>query len=155
MAEEIVAGHLPMSNELAEELCALYAQMCHGDLTDQIGESIIGRLTEKFYPRKMLEVINLRSLRSNLRQHWSQLNGVTLNECVRMILTVLRRWRFFGAYIRHAHMKLHPDQKILIALNDQGIHLLDKQMVYLNGHTLKTHLGCDSLFSVSQVGKFW
>jgi hypothetical protein len=78
----------------------------------------------------MLDVVNIRSLRDNLRQHWSQLNGVTLNECVRMILTVLRRWKFFGAYIRTAQMKLHPDQKILIALNDQGIHLLsDKQMV--------------------------
>lgn len=27
MSEEIVQGHLPMSNELAEELCALYAQV--------------------------------------------------------------------------------------------------------------------------------
>jgi hypothetical protein len=130
MAEEIVSGHLPMSNELAEELCALYAQMCHGDLTEHTNDSVLDKLTERFYPRKMLEVINLRSLRSNLRQNWSQLNGVTLNECVRMILTVLRRWRFFGSYIRQAQMKLHPDQKILIALNDQGIHLLtDKQLV--------------------------
>lgn len=78
----------------------------------------------------MLDVANLRSLRVNLRQHWSQLNGITLNECVRMILTVLRRWRFFGSYIKPAQMKLHPDKKILIALNEQGIHLLtDKQMV--------------------------
>lgn len=47
-----------------------------------------------------------------------------------MILTVLRRWRFFGSYIKPAQMKLHPDKKILIALNEQGIHLLtDKQMV--------------------------
>lgn len=27
MAEEIVAGHLPMSNELAEELCALMVRI--------------------------------------------------------------------------------------------------------------------------------
>lgn len=27
MSDEIVQGHLPMSNELAEELCALYAQV--------------------------------------------------------------------------------------------------------------------------------
>lgn len=27
MAEEVVAGHLPLSNEFAEELCALYAQV--------------------------------------------------------------------------------------------------------------------------------
>lgn len=81
MSEEIVSGHLPMSNELAEELCALYAQMCHGDINDQISDQILDRLTERFYPRKMLDVINLRSLRANLCQHWAQLNGVNLNEC--------------------------------------------------------------------------
>ncbi|KAI6190189.1 hypothetical protein M3Y97_00089700 [Aphelenchoides bicaudatus] len=129
MAEELVAGHLPMSNELAEELCALYAQMCHGDINDQVSDQLLDKLTERFYPRKMLDVINLRSLRANLCQNWSELSGVSLNECVRTILTVLRRWRFFGSYIRQAQMKLHPDQKILIAINDQGVHLLtNKQM---------------------------
>lgn len=129
-----------MSNELAEELCALYAQMNHGDLNEQVSDQLLDRLTERFYPKKMLDVINLRSLRANICQHWAQLNGLNLNECkfpiihcifnffstsgVRMILSVLRCWRFFGSYIRQAQMKLHPDQKILIAVNDQGIHLL-------------------------------
>ncbi|KAI6213282.1 hypothetical protein M3Y94_00132100 [Aphelenchoides besseyi] len=130
MAEEIVADHLPMSNELAEELCALYAQMTHGDCcSQQPTDLMLDRLLERFYPRRMLEVANYRSLRANLRVHWEQLVGVSLGECVRMILAVLRRWRFFGAYICRSHLKLHPENQIWIVLNDQGIHLLsDKQM---------------------------
>ncbi|KAI6225155.1 hypothetical protein M3Y99_01369600 [Aphelenchoides fujianensis] len=147
MAEEIVADHLPTSNELAEELCALYAQMLHGDYALQKpADGMLDRLFERFYPHRLLAVQNARSLRANLRTHWEQLAGVSLAECVRMILAVLRRWRF----------RL-PDNQIWIALNDQGIHLLsDKQMDVLRSfpfHRLLNfgEMAGDFMITVSRV----
>ena len=50
-----------------------------------------------------------------------------------MILAVLRRWRFFGAYMAEARVKLHPTQRLLIAINEQGVHLLsDTQLVSID-----------------------
>ncbi|KAI6225488.1 Pleckstrin-like proteiny domain-containing family H member 1 [Aphelenchoides fujianensis] len=158
MAEEIVADHLPTSNELAEELCALYAQMIHGDYAQQKpADGMLDRLFERFYPHRLLGVQNARSLRANLRTHWEQLAGVSLAECVRMILAVLRRWRFFGSYVCRAHFKLQPDNQIWIALNDQGIHLLsDKQMDVLRSfpfHRLLNfgEMAGDFMITVSRV----
>ncbi|CAD5232293.1 unnamed protein product [Bursaphelenchus xylophilus] len=128
MAEEIVKGYVPMSNELAEEMTALYAQLCYGDIPPN-PETPLNRSLERFYPAKMLEVVNMRSLKASVEQHWRELNGVGLVECVKMLLTVLRRWKFFGAFIKTAKMKMHKGDPILIALTDQGVHLLtEKQM---------------------------
>ena len=78
----------------------------------------------------MLEVVNHRSLKETICQNWSQLNGLTLIECVRMILAVLKKWKFFGSYIKMGKLKMSNDKRIFIALTDEGIHLLtDKQLV--------------------------
>ncbi|CAD5223660.1 unnamed protein product [Bursaphelenchus okinawaensis] len=128
MAEEIVKGYVPMSNELAEEMTALYAQLCYGDIPPN-PETPLNRSLERFYPAKMLQVVNMRSLKASVEHHWKDLNGVGLAECVKMLLTVLRRWRFFGAFIKTAKMKMQKGEQILIALTDQGVHLLnEKQM---------------------------
>lgn len=104
--------------------------MCYGDLPGDPADSLFDTVLARFYPAKMLEVVNERSLRDSVAQHWTQLQGLSMAECVRMILNVLRRWRFFGAYIECARMKMHSDKRIFVALNDQGVHLLtDKQLV--------------------------
>lgn len=60
----------------------------------------------------------------NLEINWSQLRGTSAVDCIRMILVVLRKWRFFGSYITEARMKMRNDESLFIALNDQGVHLL-------------------------------
>ncbi|MFH4984642.1 hypothetical protein AB6A40_011351 [Gnathostoma spinigerum] len=50
---------------------------------------------------------------------------MAVSDCVRVILVVLRKWKFFGAYISEAKMKMRNDDKVFIALNDQGVHLLN------------------------------
>lgn len=104
--------------------------MVFGDAPLSSSDSCFEKVLSKFYPAKMLEVVNHRSLKETIFQNWSQLNGLLLMECVRMILAVLKKWKFFGAYIKSARMKMPNDQKIYIALTDEGIHLLtDKQLV--------------------------
>lgn len=134
MAEEIVKGYLPLSNELAEEMAALYAQLCHSDMPEN-SDLQVEKILEKFYPVKMLEVVNLRSLKASVAQQWAELRGIGLAECVRMLLAVLRKWKFFGAYVKTAKLKMHKSEQILVALTDQGVHLLsEKQMVSSDFH---------------------
>jgi hypothetical protein len=52
------------------------------------------------------------------------LQGLSGSDCIRIILGVLRKWRFFGTQIYEAGMKLKNDQKIVIGVNDAGVHLL-------------------------------
>ncbi|VDM48253.1 unnamed protein product, partial [Toxocara canis] len=124
MAGEIVAGRVPMSSELAEELAAVYAQMHYGDIGETVTEEQFRKVTTSYYPAKMLDIGCDRTLRLNIESHWMQLRGTSTADCVRMILIVLRKWRFFGAYVTEARMKMRNDEKIYIALNDQGVHLL-------------------------------
>ncbi|KAK0411757.1 hypothetical protein QR680_005825 [Steinernema hermaphroditum] len=129
MAEEITLGQFPMSNELAEEICALYAQMNFSDCSGTISDLQFAKLTARCYPKKMLEVACERTLRMNIQQNWNQLVGVTPLECVRMMLAVLRKWKFFGSYVKPAREKMNTSQLIYIALNDSGLHMLsNKQM---------------------------
>lgn len=104
--------------------------MCYGDTPPSSNDPQFDIILSKYYPAKMLEVVNYRSLKETVCHNWSQLNGLSLTECFRMILAVLRKWKFFGAYIKMARMKMPSDRKIFIALTDEGIHLLtDKQLV--------------------------
>ncbi|KAE9547497.1 hypothetical protein FO519_009291, partial [Halicephalobus sp. NKZ332] len=128
LAEEVVAGHLPLSNDLAEEICALYAQMCFGDPQRHSEEKLLDEVLAKFYPNKLLQVVNIRSLKQSVLDHWmNELKGVPVSECVRLILIVLRKWKFFGSYIKEAKLKIN-DKRIFIALNESGIHLLSDQL---------------------------
>lgn len=73
--------------------------------------------------------------RLNLETNWSQLRDTSTGDCVRMILVVLRKWRFFGSFITQARMKMCRDESLFIALNDQGVHLLTfRQLVSICFH---------------------
>ena len=128
LAEEVAEGHLPLSNDLAEELCALYAQLCYGDPQGQPDEKLLDDILSKFYPRRLLQVVNLRSVKNSVLNHWmNELKGVTVTECVRLILLVLRKWKFFGSYVKEARLKIN-DKRVFIALNENGIYLLSDQL---------------------------
>uniref|UniRef100_A0A7I4KCE0 Bm2554, isoform c n=1 Tax=Brugia malayi TaxID=6279 RepID=A0A7I4KCE0_BRUMA len=123
MASEIVAGRVPLSSELAEELAAVYAQLKFGDM-GTISDEQFREIITSYYPSKLLDVGCERLLRLNLETNWSQLRDTSTVDCIRMILVVLRKWRFFGSFITEARMKMRNDESLFIALNDQGVHLL-------------------------------
>ncbi|VDN06753.1 unnamed protein product [Thelazia callipaeda] len=123
MANEIVAGRVPLSSELAEELAAVYAQLKYGNM-EKIMDEQFREIITSYYPSKLLNVGSERLLRLNLEINWSQLHDMSSTDCIRMILVVLRKWRFFGSFITEARMKMRSDESLFIALNDQGVHLL-------------------------------
>ncbi|CEF70279.1 FERM domain and MyTH4 domain and Pleckstrin homology domain and Pleckstrin homology-like domain and FERM/acyl-CoA-binding protein, 3-helical bundle domain and FERM central domain and Band 4.1 domain-containing protein [Strongyloides ratti] len=128
MGEEIVKGQIPISNELGEELAALYGQMVFGDYTPPLNLQL-DEILDKFYPKKLLDVVCVRSLKVNILQKWIEFKELSINDCVRMILFALRKWKLFGSYMKNAQMKLPCMQGIFIAINESGVHLLSEKQL--------------------------
>uniref|UniRef100_A0A0K0FTL4 MAX-1A (projected from Caenorhabditis elegans ortholog max-1) n=1 Tax=Strongyloides venezuelensis TaxID=75913 RepID=A0A0K0FTL4_STRVS len=128
MGEEIVKGQIPISNELGEELAALYGQMIFGDYMPSLNIHL-DEILEKYYPKKLLDVVCVRSLKVNVLQKWMEFKELSINDCVRMILFALKKWKLFGSFMKGAQMKLPCMQAIFIAINESGVHLLSEKQL--------------------------
>uniref|UniRef100_A0A8B9RMW5 Pleckstrin homology domain containing, family H (with MyTH4 domain) member 2 n=1 Tax=Astyanax mexicanus TaxID=7994 RepID=A0A8B9RMW5_ASTMX len=110
--EEIVAGHFPVNKELALEMSALLAQVEFGDFEVPFSSAAgsgsgqakskqtLKQVLERFYPkhyRRACSEEQLSHLGQKLSARWASLRGRTTSECVRIYLTVARKWPFFGA----------------------------------------------------------
>ncbi|MCP9264746.1 Pleckstrin-likey domain-containing family H member 1 [Dirofilaria immitis] len=107
MANEIVGGRVPLSNELAEELAAVYAQLKFGNIKT-ISDEQFREIITSYYPSKLLDV-GCERLLNGLHSHDTS--------CFTEVA-------FFGSFVMEARMKMRNDESLFIALNDQGVHLL-------------------------------
>lgn len=142
--DEVLQGHFPVSKELALEVAALMAQVEYGDL-DRAAMSPVGspqpktqqtllQVLERFYPKRYKQecsVEQLRELGERLATKWSVLRGCTASECVRIYLTVARKWPLFGAKLFNAK-PLPPSSldrtQVWLAVNEDGLSVLDYTM---------------------------
>ncbi|ELK09877.1 Pleckstrin like proteiny domain-containing family H member 1 [Pteropus alecto] len=139
---EIVAGRFPVNKELALEMAALMAQVEYGDLERPIPPGSGGTLPSKaqhhlqqvldrFYPRRYRHGAppeQLRHLADQLTTKWAALQGCSPPECIRIYLTVARKWPFFGAKLFAAQpVQLFSKENTLvwIAVNEDGVSILD------------------------------
>uniref|UniRef100_A0A3Q0S9G6 Pleckstrin homology, MyTH4 and FERM domain containing H2 n=1 Tax=Amphilophus citrinellus TaxID=61819 RepID=A0A3Q0S9G6_AMPCI len=118
--EAIVAGHFPVNKELALEMSALLAQVEFGDFERPFSTSgsaqtksnqTLKQVLDRFYPkhyRRSTSEEQLRQLLQRLSARWASLRGRSSSECVRIYLTVARKWPFFGA-------KLFEAEKLLVS----------------------------------------
>uniref|UniRef100_A0AAQ5YVJ5 Pleckstrin homology domain containing, family H (with MyTH4 domain) member 2 n=1 Tax=Amphiprion ocellaris TaxID=80972 RepID=A0AAQ5YVJ5_AMPOC len=112
--EAIVAGHFPVNKELALEMAALLAQVEFGDFERPFSASgsaqtksnqTLKQVLDRFYPkhyRRTTTEEQLRQLLQRLSTRWASLRGRSSSECVRIYLTVARKWPFFGAKLFEA-----------------------------------------------------
>ncbi|ESO12737.1 hypothetical protein HELRODRAFT_159320 [Helobdella robusta] len=123
--EQICSAFMPISWSLAVELAALMAQIEFGDIkissdvkpakTSSTSSSssssshliILAQVIERFFPQHLLSEYsadvkkNRDSMESRLVDSWFKLRGKASSDCVRVYLTVLRRWEFTGAAMMH------------------------------------------------------
>uniref|UniRef100_A0A3P8V9Z6 Pleckstrin homology domain containing, family H (with MyTH4 domain) member 1 n=1 Tax=Cynoglossus semilaevis TaxID=244447 RepID=A0A3P8V9Z6_CYNSE len=148
--DEVQQGHFPVNKELALEVAALLAQVEHGDLERPPASSpssspqsksqmILLQALERFYPRRYKQDCSseqLRELTERLATKWSLLRGCSASECVRIYLTVARKWPMFGAKLFSAKpvppSSLEQSQ-VWLAVTEDGLCVLDYTM-----HTLLT-----------------
>ncbi|XP_025864231.1 pleckstrin homology domain-containing family H member 1 isoform X3 [Vulpes vulpes] len=139
---EIVAGRFPVNKELALEMAALMAQVEYGDLERPSppgpGSPLptkvqhhLQHVLDRFYPRRYRHGApseQLRHLADLLTTKWAALQGCSPPECIRIYLTVARKWPFFGAKLfaaRPAQLSSKESTLVWIAVNEDGVSILD------------------------------
>ncbi|KAI9541024.1 Pleckstrin y domain-containing H member 1, partial [Dissostichus eleginoides] len=149
--DEVQQGHFPVNKELALEVAALMAQVEYSDLEKPAASSpaaspqpksqlILLQALERFYPKRYKQDCSseqLRDLTERLATKWSMLRGCSAPECVRIYLTVARKWPLFGAKLFSAK-PVPPSpveqSQVWLAVNEDGLCVLDYTM-----HTLVTY----------------
>ncbi|XP_059951941.1 pleckstrin homology domain-containing family H member 1 isoform X3 [Mesoplodon densirostris] len=139
---EIVAGRFPVNKELALEMAALMAQVEYGDLEKPILPGPGGtppakalhhlqQVLDRFYPRRYRHgapLEQLRHLADQLTTKWAALQGCSSPECIRIYLTVARKWPLFGAKLfaaQPAQLSSKENTLVWIAVNEDGVSILD------------------------------
>ncbi|NXR26524.1 PKHH1 protein, partial [Cinclus mexicanus] len=174
VSNEIANGRFPVNKELALEMVALMAQVEYGDL-DRPGSSspggtsqmkmqhLLHQVLDKFYPKHYKQNITpeqLRQLTDRLATKWMVLQGCSPPECIRIYLTVARKWPLFGTKIFAAKPilpSLLEDCPVWIAVNEDGISILDYNTMHLkisySYSSVLTFGGCrdDFMIVVSQM----
>ncbi|NWZ05624.1 PKHH1 protein, partial [Agelaius phoeniceus] len=148
VSNEIANGRFPVNKELALEMVALMAQVEYGDL-DRPGSSspggpsqlkmqhLLHQVLDKFYPKHYKQNITpeqLRQLTDRLVTKWMVLQGCSPPECIRIYLTVARKWPLFGTKIFAAKPILPSSSEncpVWIAVNEDGISILDYNTMHL------------------------
>uniref|UniRef100_A0A8C3AVQ5 Pleckstrin homology, MyTH4 and FERM domain containing H2 n=1 Tax=Cyclopterus lumpus TaxID=8103 RepID=A0A8C3AVQ5_CYCLU len=162
--EAIVAGHFPVNKELALEMAALLAQVEFGDFERPFSapgpaqtksnltlKQVLDRLYPKHYRRTTSEE-QLRELLQRLSARWASLRGRSSSECVRIYLTVARKWPFFGAKLFEAEtITPSPEHgaRVWLAVHEDGVSVLEHNSVPLASHSFKnlmTFGGCKQDF---------
>uniref|UniRef100_A0A8C2UVL9 Pleckstrin homology domain-containing family H member 2 n=1 Tax=Chinchilla lanigera TaxID=34839 RepID=A0A8C2UVL9_CHILA len=141
--EQIINGLFPLNKDLALEMAALLAQVEIGDferpfstpaghVTNQCkANQTLKQVIEKFYPKRYRDSCTeeqLRQLYQRLSTRWMALRGRSGVDCVRIYLTVARKWPFFGAKLFFAK-PITPSSLgntfIWLAINENGLSILE------------------------------
>ncbi|XP_029449186.1 pleckstrin homology domain-containing family H member 2 isoform X2 [Rhinatrema bivittatum] len=141
--DQIVQGLFPVNKELALEMAALVSQVENGDCEQPCstaagqgtlqskGNQAIKQALERFYPklyRQGCSEEQLRQLHQRLSARWTALRGHGAADCVRIYLTVARKWPFFGAKLFSAKpLPPSPLENTLLwlAVHEDGISILE------------------------------
>ncbi|XP_064365659.1 pleckstrin homology domain-containing family H member 2 isoform X2 [Dromaius novaehollandiae] len=147
--DQIVNGLFPVNKELAMELTALLAQIEIGDferpfstpagqVTSQSKSSqTLKQVLERFYPKRYRHGCSeeqLRQLCQRLSTRWMALRGHSAADCVRIYLSVARKWSFFGAKLFAAKPIATSSLEksfIWFAVHEDGISILDYSSMIL------------------------
>ncbi|KAG5857923.1 hypothetical protein ANANG_G00024550 [Anguilla anguilla] len=173
--DEVLKGHFPVNKELALEVAALMAQVEYGDLDRPAScspsssfppkvQQMLLQVLERFYPKRYKQDCSLEQLRDlmeRLATKWTVLRGCSVPECVRIYLTVARKWPLFGAKLFSAKpvppcaMEDHP--QLWLAVNEDGLSVLEFNTMHLlvtySYQSVITFGGCrdDFMVVVSQM----
>uniref|UniRef100_A0A8C1A1U4 Pleckstrin homology, MyTH4 and FERM domain containing H2 n=1 Tax=Cyprinus carpio carpio TaxID=630221 RepID=A0A8C1A1U4_CYPCA len=155
--EEITAGHFPVNKELALEMAALLAQVDFGDFERPfVGPGASGaaqtksnqtlkQVLERFYPKHYRHACTeeqMRLLLQRLSTRWASLRGRSSSECIRIYLTVARKWSFFGAKLFEARKPVAPspqkNMRVWLAVHEDGVSMLEFNSKVLASYAYKS-----------------
>ncbi|XP_069881590.1 pleckstrin homology domain-containing family H member 2 isoform X1 [Dipodomys merriami] len=148
--DQVMNGLFPLSKDLALEMAALLAQVEIGDferpfstpagpVTNQCkSNQTLKQVLEKFYPKRYRDGCSeeqSRQLYQRLSTRWMALRGHSAADCVRIYLTVARKWPFFGAKLFFAKPLTSSSSLgntvIWLAINENGLSILEHNSMRL------------------------
>ncbi|XP_025058995.1 pleckstrin homology domain-containing family H member 2 isoform X3 [Alligator sinensis] len=153
--DHIVNGLFPVNKELALEMAALLAQVEIGDFerpfstpagqgtSQSKSNQTLKQVVERFYPKRYKQGCSeeqLRQLCQRLSTRWMALRGHSAADCVRIYLTVARKWSFFGAKLFVAKPQTTSTLEssfIWLAVHEDGISTLEyssMRLIVTYGH---------------------
>uniref|UniRef100_A0A8D0IJ34 Pleckstrin homology domain-containing family H member 2 n=1 Tax=Sus scrofa TaxID=9823 RepID=A0A8D0IJ34_PIG len=155
--DQIINGLFPLNRDLALEMAALLAQVEIGDferpfstpaghVTNQCkANQTLKQVIEKFYPKRYRDDSSeeqLRQLCQRLSTRWMALRGHSATDCVRIYLTVARKWPFFGAKLFLAK-PITPSSLgstfMWLAVHEDGLSILEyNSMRLIVSHVYKS-----------------
>ncbi|KAL1783830.1 pleckstrin-likey domain-containing family H member 2 [Sigmodon hispidus] len=169
--DQIINGLFPVNKDLALEMAALLAQVEIGDferpfstpaghVTNQCkANQNLKQVIEKFYPKRYRDGCSeeqLRQLYQRLSTRWMALRGHSAADCVRIYLTVARKWPFFGAKLFLAK-PIAPSSSdnifVWLAIHENGLSILEYTSMHMTSglyvyKSLMTFGGCQDDFMV-------
>ncbi|XP_036026792.1 pleckstrin homology domain-containing family H member 2 [Onychomys torridus] len=166
--DQIINGLFPLNKDLALEMAALLAQVEIGDFERPFSTPAghnqckasqnLKQVIEKFYPKRYRDGCSeeqLRQLYQRLSTRWMALRGHSAADCVRIYLTVARKWPFFGAKLFFAK-PLGPSSSgntfVWLAIHENGLSILEytsmRLVVSYVYKSLMTFGGCQDDFMV-------
>ncbi|XP_051017115.1 LOW QUALITY PROTEIN: pleckstrin homology domain-containing family H member 2 [Acomys russatus] len=141
--DQVINGLFPLNKDLALEMAALLAQVEIGDFERPFStpaghvtnkckaNQTLKQVIEKFYPKRYREGSSeeqLRQLYQRLSTRWMALRGHSAADCVRIYLTVARKWPFFGAKLFFAK-PITPasfgNTFVWLAVHENGLSILE------------------------------
>ncbi|XP_045627785.1 pleckstrin homology domain-containing family H member 2 isoform X3 [Ursus americanus] len=141
--DQIINGLFPLNKDLALEMAALLAQVEIGDferpfstpaghVTNQCKTNqTLKQVIEKFYPKRYRDDSSeeqLRQLCQRLSTRWMALRGHSAADCVRIYLTVARKWPFFGAKLflaKPVTPSALGSTSMWLAIHEDGLSILE------------------------------
>ncbi|XP_053880166.1 pleckstrin homology domain-containing family H member 2 isoform X1 [Malaclemys terrapin pileata] len=147
--DQIVNGLFPVNKELALEMAALLAQVEIGDFerpfstpagqvtSPSKSNQTLKHVVERFYPKRYRHGCSeeqLRQLRQRLSTRWMALRGHSAADCVRIYLTVARKWSFFGAKMFAAKpltTSTLESSYVWLVVHEDGISILEYSFLQL------------------------
>ncbi|MGH0154995.1 UNVERIFIED_CONTAM: hypothetical protein FKN15_032577 [Acipenser sinensis] len=171
--DDVVHGRFPVNKELALEVTALMAQVEYGDLDRPVASSpggtsqakmqlLLLQALEKFYPKRYKQDSTpeqLRRLADRVATKWMVLRGCSAAECVRIYLTVARKWSLFGAKlftVKPVPPSPLEEASTWLAVSEDGVSVLEHNTMRLvmtyPYQSVRTFGGCcdDFMIVVSQ-----
>ncbi|KRX19457.1 Pleckstrin homology domain-containing family H member 2 [Trichinella nelsoni] len=142
LADDLREDHVPVSVDLAVELCALMAQLHYGSYKsthDNRTDNIIRRTLSE----KLISVACRNSLKQRVEDKWKNFESFTTTEAASVIVQTLRLWPYFGASFFEATIKGKADESLWLAVDSYGITLMQY-------HTKE----CINTYSYDMVTKF-
>ncbi|XP_056617338.1 pleckstrin homology domain-containing family H member 2 [Triplophysa dalaica] len=141
--EEIIAGRFPVNKELALEMAALLAQVEFGDYerpfcclggsgaSQTKSKQTLKQVLERYYPRHYRHTCteeHMGQLLERLSTRWASLRGRTSSECIRIYMTVARKWTLFGAKLFEAEPlspTLQNNMRVWLTVHENGVIVLE------------------------------